>query len=171
MMETIWADWGVVSVAAGAAVFVAIIRMLTTDVGPWFQSLHFRALRPPDWLFGPSWTLIFALTATAGVIAWKEAPDAKARTVFAVLFVVNALLNIAWSPVFFRWRRPDWVFIELIPFWASILSLLLFCAGFASRATYLLLPYIAWAAFAGWLNWRIVRLNAPFATPGKMTQE
>lgn len=171
MMETFWVEGGEIFVAAGAAVLVAIIGMLTTDVGPWFQSLRFPAIRPPDWLFGPAWTLIFALTATAGVLAWNESPDARARTVLAVLFVVNALLNIAWSPLFFRWRRPDWAFIELIPFWVSVLTLSLYCAVFASRAAYLLLPYMAWVTFAGWLNWRIVRLNEPFATSGTKTQE
>jgi tryptophan-rich sensory protein len=171
MMETFWAEWGEIFVAAGAAVFVAIIGMLKTDVGPWFQSLRCPALRPPDWLFGPAWALIFALNATAGVTAWNEAPDDRARAGLAALLVVNALVNIAWSPLFFRWRRPDRAFIELIPFWVSALSLLLFCAGFASRAAYLLLPNIAWVTFAGWLNWRIVRLSAPFATPRTKTQE
>ena len=171
MMETFWAERGEIFVAAGAAVFVAIIGILTTDVGPWLQSLRFPALRPPDWPFGPAWTLIFALTATAGVIAWNDAAGARARSILATLFAVNALLNIAWSPLFFRWRRPDWAFIELIPFRVSVLSLLLYCAGFASSAAYLLLPYIAWVTFAGWLNWRIVRSNAPFATPWTKTQE
>jgi tryptophan-rich sensory protein len=87
------------------------------------------------------------------------------------LLVVKALLNIAWSPLFFRWRRPGWAFIELIPFWVSVLSLLLYRAGFASRAAYQLLPYSAGVTFAGRLNWRIVRLNAPFATPRTKTQE
>jgi tryptophan-rich sensory protein len=171
MMAIFWAEWGVISAAAGAAVFVAIIGGLTTDVGPWLQSRRFPALRPPDWLFGPAWTLIFALTASAGVIAWNEVPDAKARTFLAALFVVNALLNIACSPLFFRWRRPDWALIERLLFWVSVVSLLLYCAGLSSRAALLLLPYIAWVTFAGWLNWRIVRLNAPFATPRQKMQE
>nr|WP_294533373.1 TspO/MBR family protein [uncultured Rhodoblastus sp.] len=170
-MQTFWANWGPISVAAGSAVFVAVIGGLTTDVGPWYEKLRFPAIRPPNWLFGPAWTLIFSLTATAGVIAWNEAPDAGARTILLALFAANILLNIAWSPLFFRWRRPDWAFIELIPFWASILALILHCARFSPRAAYLLLPYLTWVTFAGWLNFRVVQLNAPFARSGKKTQE
>jgi tryptophan-rich sensory protein len=171
MMQTFWTNWGEIAIAAGAAVFVAIIGGVATDVGPWYQSLRFPALRPPDWLFGPAWTLIFSLTATAGVIAWNEAPDSQARSILVALFAVNGLLNIAWSPLFFRWRRPDWALIELIAFWTSIFALILHCAGFSPRAAFLLCPYLAWVTFAGWLNWRIVRLNAPFATPGREKQE
>jgi tryptophan-rich sensory protein len=170
-MQTLWANLGEISIAAGAAVFVAIVGGIATDVGPWYESLRFPALRPPNWLFGPAWTVIFSLTATAGVIAWNEAPDARARSILVALFAVNGLLNIAWSPLFFRWRRPDWAFIEIIPFWASILALILHCAGFSPRAAFLLGPYLVWVTFASWLNWRVVQLNAPFATARKETQE
>ena len=167
MIETFWANLAQISVAAGAAVCVAIAGAVTTDVGPWYERLRFPAIRPPNWLFGPAWALIFSLTATAGVIAWNQAPDARTRQFLIALFAINGLLNLAWSPLFFRLRRPDWAFFELIAFWTSILALIVFCARFAPRAAYLLCPYIAWVTFAGWLNWKIVQLNAPFATRRK----
>jgi len=146
---------------AGVAV-VAVTGGLMTDVGPWYESLRFPRLRPPNWLFGPAWTLIFALTAAAGVIAWDAAPDAGARRTLIALFVLNGLLNLGWSPLFFKLKRPDWAIIEVIPFWLSILALLLFAAPFSPTAAWLLAPYLAWVTFATWLNWRIVQLNAPF---------
>jgi tryptophan-rich sensory protein len=167
MIQTFWAHLGEISIAAGAAVFVAIIGGVATDVGPWYESLRFPALRPPNWLFGPAWTLIFSLIATAGVVAWNDAPNARARSILVALFAVNGLLNIAWSPLFFRWRRPDWAFLELIFFWASIVAVLLYCAKFSPRGASLLCPYLAWVTFAGWLNWRVVQLNAPFTTFSK----
>lgn len=171
MIQTFWAHLSEISIAAGAVVIVAIIGGFSTDTGSWYKSLRFPALKPPDWLFGPGWTVIFALLATAAVVSWNDAADAGTRSLIVVLFAVNLLLNIAWSPLFFRVKRPDWAFIELIPFWASILALILFCATFSPRAAYLLSPYIVWVTFAGWLNWSVVRLNAPFTTPSKHAAE
>jgi translocator protein len=152
----------VIAVAVAAVVIIAVVGGLMTDVGPWYESLRFPRLRPPNWLFGPAWTLIFALIATAGVFAWNDAPNAGARRELSALFALNGLLNMGWSPLFFRLRRPDWAMLELIPFWLSILALIVVIAPFSARAAWLLAPYLAWVTFAGWLNWRVVQLNAPF---------
>jgi len=165
-METLWAHLLEIAVAAGAVVFVAVIGGVTTDTGPWYRSLRFPAAKPPDWAFGPGWSVIFALIATAGVIAWNDAPNEGTRAALLTLFAVNGLLNLLWSPIYFRLRRPDWALAELVPFWASVLALILFCAGFSPRAAWLLTPYLAWVTFAGWLNFQVVRLNAPFGRRG-----
>jgi tryptophan-rich sensory protein len=162
MIQTFWAHLYEIVIAAGAVVFVAMVGGVTTEIGSWYKSLRFPALKPPDWAFGPGWTVIFALTATAGVLAWNDAPNADTRFVLVAIFVVNALLNMGWSPLFYKARRPDWALIELVPFWASVLALIVYCAGFSPRAAWLLCPYLAWVSFAGWLNWQVVQLNAPF---------
>jgi tryptophan-rich sensory protein len=171
MIQTFWAHLTEIAVAAGAVVFVAVIGGVTTETGAWYKSLRFPALKPPDWGFGPGWTVIFALTATAGVVAWNDAPDLRTRSILLTLFAVNAILNIIWTPLFFKVRRPDWALIELVPFWGSILTLILFCGGFSPRAAWLLSPYLAWVTFAGWLNWQVVQLNAPFTPGGKNVAE
>ncbi len=151
-----------ITVAVCAVLIAAIAGGLATDVGPWYERLRFPKLRPPNWLFAPAWTLIFALIATAGVIAWDSAPDEAARETLAALFVVNLALNIAWSPLFFKLRRPDWALMEIVPFWLSILAAIVFIAPFSATAAALLAPYLAWVSFASFLNLRIVQLNAPF---------
>ena len=161
-MDFLSAHFREIWVAVAGVTFVAGVGGLMTDVGPWYERLRFPRLRPPNWLFGPAWTVIFALIATAGVLAWNEAPDAQARRLLIALFGLNGLLNLAWSPLFFKLKRPDWALIELVPFWLSILALVIFTLPFSSRAAALLAPYLAWVTFAGWLNWRVVRLNAPF---------
>ncbi len=153
---------GVIAVAILAALVVAVIGGLMTEVGPWYESLRFPRLRPPNWLFGPAWTLIFMLTAASGVMAWDAAPDAASRRTLAILFAINGVLNAGWSPLFFKLKRPDWALIEVAPFWISIVGLVVFVAPFAPGAAELLAPYLVWVTFASWLNWRIVRLNAPF---------
>ena len=162
MMDFLGAHFREIWVAVAGVAFVAGVGGLLTDVGPWYERLRFPRLRPPNWLFGPAWTLIFALIAIAGVLAWNDAPDESARRALIALFAVNGVLNIAWSPLFFKLKRPDWAFVELIPFWLTILALVLFILPFSPRAAALLAPYLGWVTFAGWLNWRIVRLNAPF---------
>ena len=151
-----------IAVAAGAVTIVAVIGGLMTDVGAWYESLRFPSLRPPNWLFGPAWTIIFTLIAAAGVIAWESAGSGDARLRLIVLFAINGVLNVLWSPLFFKLRRPDWAFYELLPFWASIVLLIVELARISNLAAWLIGPYLAWVTFAGWLNWRVVQLNKPF---------
>jgi translocator protein len=149
-------------VAAASVSLVAVIGGLMTDVGPWYEGLRFPKLRPPNWLFGPAWTLLFILIAAAGVIAWESADDPAGRFQIVVLFAINGVLNLFWSPLFFKLRRPDWAFYELLLFWLSIVVLIAVVGRVSSFAACLLVPYLAWVTFAGWLNWRVVQLNKPF---------
>ncbi len=154
--------WVPVASAAAAATAVAVLGAAATDIGPWYYGLHKSSLNPPDWLFGPAWTLIYALTAASGVIAWRAAPTRGKRQAVLLLFAVNALLNVGWSELFFSLRRPDWSFTEVAPFWLSVLALMVFLWPVSRRSSWLLAPYLAWVAFAGYLNLEVVRLNGPF---------
>jgi tryptophan-rich sensory protein len=151
-----------VIVAAGAAILVASVGATMTDIGPWYQALAKPSWQPPDWLFGPAWTLIFALAALSAVTAWRDAPDQAAREWMVGLFAVNGVLNIAWSALFFRFRRPDWAIVEVVFLWLSVLALILVLRRYSRPAALMLLPYLAWVAFAAVLNLAVVRLNAPF---------
>ena len=154
--------WVPIAVAAAAATTVAALGAAATDIGPWYVNLHKSRLNPPDWLFGPAWTVIYALTAMSGVFAWRAARNGTERTRVLILFAANALLNVLWSELFFHFRRPDWAFTEVAPFWLSVLALMVFLWPVSRRSSWLLAPYLAWVAFAGYLNFEVVRLNAPF---------
>jgi tryptophan-rich sensory protein len=134
-----------------------------TDVGPWYRDLRKPSWNPPNWLFGPAWTLILGLAAWAGVSAWLHAPDPGARALILALYGVNIVLHLAWSPLFFNLRRPDWALIEVPFLWLSILALILGLTPISPLCGYLLAPYLAWVSFAAVLNLVIVRLNSPFA--------
>jgi tryptophan-rich sensory protein len=151
-----------VALAALAAVAVAALGALATDLGPWYQELRQPAWKPPDLLFGPAWTVIYALTALSALIALQATPTAAARRSLLALFGVNAALNVLWSILFFRFQRPDWALFEVVPFWASICVLILATARISRLASGLLVPYLAWVSFAAVLNLAVVRLNAPF---------
>jgi tryptophan-rich sensory protein len=147
--------------AAAVAALVAALGGAATDLGPWYQALAKPTWQPPDWLFGPVWTLIYAMTGLAGVLAWVAAPPAGRRRVL-LAFSFNALLNVVWSELFFRLRRPDWAVAEVALLWLSILLLMVVVRPYSRRAVWLLVPYLAWVTFAAVLNLAIVRLNAPF---------
>lgn len=154
-----------VAVAAAAALGVALLGGLMTDIGPWYFALRQPAWKPPDWAFGPVWTLIFALAAAAGVSAWRQAPDRAAREWLLALFALNGFLNVLWSLLYFRLRRPDWALWEVGLLWLSILLLVVVLSRYARRAAVLLLPYLLWVTLAAALNAATVQLNGPFGGP------
>ncbi len=151
-----------VVVAAAAATAVAGLGGLMTDLSPWYYGLAQPSWKPPDWLFGPAWTLIFGLAAAAGVSAWRAAPSRADRVWLLVLFALNGVLNVAWTALYFRARRPDWALMEVGFLWLSVLVLMLVLGRYAPVTRVLLAPYLCWIAFAAALNWGTVQLNAPF---------
>ena len=155
--------WNPVFVAAAAALFVAMLGGLMTDLGPWYAALKQPPWKPPDWAFGPIWTTIFALAAAAGVIGWRRAPTRADRDLLLGLFAANGFLNVFWSLLFFRLYRPDWALLEVPFLWLSVLALIVVLARYARVAAWLLAPYLVWVTIAAALNGQTVRLNGLFA--------
>lgn len=151
-----------VIVAIAAMVIVLGVGAVTTTVGPWYRSLRKPSWNPPDWLFGPAWTIIMGLAAWAGVLAWESAATSGERALIIGAFAVNLSLHMLWSPLFFNLRRPDWALIEVPFLWLSIIALMVALAPFSSLAAWLLVPYLLWVSFAMFLNYVIVRMNRPF---------
>lgn len=154
--------WTPIAVAGLAALTVAMVGGAVTELGPWYQGLRQPDWKPPDWLFGPVWTVIFGLTAWSAATAWRAAPHRVVRTWVVALFSLNAALNVLWSWLFFSAKRPDWALVEVFLLWLSILMLAVLLFRFSRTASWLLIPYLVWVTFAGVLNFSVVELNAPF---------
>jgi tryptophan-rich sensory protein len=150
-----------VFIAAMLAGIVAVLGATITDTGPWYQALAKPDWAPPDAAYGIAWTAIYACTALAGVAAWLAAPSWREREWLLGLFALNGFLNILWSLLFFRLHRPDWAAIEVAALWLSVAALVAVCGRRSRTAAVLLLPYLIWVAFAGYLNVTIVQLNGP----------
>ena len=122
--------------------------------------------KPPDWLFGPAWTTIFACAAIAGLLAWRGADMSvdrqRNRQLVIALFAINFVCNSLWSLLFFKLHHPDWALMEVGFLWLSIAALIWFLYPLSKAAGLLLLPYLLWVTFASGLNWAIVQMNAPF---------
>ena len=149
-------------IASGVAVVVAIAGAVLTETGAWYDALKKPAWKPPDWAFGPVWTTIFVLAVIATAIAWDAAAGTDARPLIFWALAINAVLNIAWSGIFFKLRRPDWALGEVVLLWLSILSLILVLGSVSTLAGVLLVPYLLWVSTATFLNLRIVQMNGPF---------
>jgi tryptophan-rich sensory protein len=146
-------------VAALWGIAVAGIGAWLTELSPWYYALRKPSWQPPDWLFGPAWSVILALASFSAFIAWRNAVTDGERVVIAALFATNGILNILWSPLFFKFRRPDWALIEVPFLWLSIIVPLVVLSQISWVSSLLLIPYLLWVSFAGVLNLAIVRLN------------
>ncbi|HYG48984.1 MAG TPA: TspO/MBR family protein [Allosphingosinicella sp.] len=125
---------------------------------PWFDALQKPAMMPPGWVFGAAWTFLYILLGLA-VALILHARGARGRGPALTLFVVQLLLNYAWSPLFFAYHEVG------AAFW-TILAMILISAVTAMLfwrirrvAALLMLPYLAWLCFAALLTWQIGLLN------------
>jgi len=142
-----------VTLAAGGAL---------TRIGPWYFALAVPPWKPPNWAFGPVWSVIGVCSALSAAYAWRAAETPAQRKLILALFGVNAVLNVLWSLLFFRLRRPDWALIEVVLLWLSVLAPLLLLWPIRPLSSLLMLPYLLWVTIAATLNLSIVRRNAPF---------
>jgi benzodiazapine receptor len=152
----------VYSLIAALAFGVALVGGWATEIGPWYRGLKFPPWRPPNWLFAPAWTTIFALLVVSAGLAWTSARTGTERRDLVLAFGLNAVMNMGWSLLFFRYRRPDWALAEVCGLWLSVALAMVAAGRIRPMSGWLLAPYLAWVSFASVLNAAIVRLNAPF---------
>jgi benzodiazapine receptor len=124
----------------------------------WFDALHKPAIMPPGWVFGAAWTVLYILLGLSLALI-LHARGARGRALASTLFVLQLLLNYAWSPIFFAYHEVG------AAFW-TILAMILISAVTAvlfwrirRSAALLMVPYLAWLCFAALLTWQIGLLN------------
>jgi len=123
---------------------------------PWYAGLNKPSWTPPDWVFGPVWTILFAAMAIAAWLVWRKVGLTAAPM---QLFLLQLMLNVAWSALFFRLRSPGPAFAEIVLLWLAILATALEFWRAVPAAGWLLLPYLMWVGYAAALNFSIWRLN------------
>lgn len=126
--------------------------------GEWYARLAKPAWTPPSSVFGPVWTLLYALMAVAGWLVWRERGLAGARVALS-LFVLQLALNAAWSWLFFGLQRTGAAMVDIVLLWLAIVATAIAFRQVRRLAAVLLLPYLLWVSFASALNFAIWRLN------------
>ncbi len=126
-----------------------------TAPGEWYAQLDKPAFNPPNWLFGPVWTVIYALIAGAGWRAWR-----RDRTGWPMrLWWTQLVLNFLWTPVFFVAHQVGLALAIILLLLATILGFVITSWWQDRVAAGLFIPYGAWVAFASVLNASILALN------------
>jgi tryptophan-rich sensory protein len=145
------------AVCFGAA---GIGSMLTTpSIGGWYATLAKPAWSPPNWVFGPVWSLLYLAMAIAAWLVWRRIGFPRAASALN-LFAIQLVLNVCWSAIFFGAHRPGMAFAEILLLWLAILATMVAFRSFSRAAAWLMAPYLLWVAFAAALNFSIWRLNA-----------
>ena len=150
-----------ISLSVGGCLLVGAIGAYATAVGVdnWYPKLNKPAFNPPNWLFGPVWTLLFILMGIAAGIVWHKGFYHKWVQTALYHFGFQLLLNAAWSVLFFGLQQPLWALLNIIALFVMILLTIKWFKVVNKTAAYLLVPYALWVAFAAVLNFEIWRLN------------
>ena len=138
--------------------FCASATAVLVSTGGWYAGLTKPTWNPPGWIFGPVWTVLYALMAVAAWRVWLQGGWARQKNALG-LFLLQWVLNALWTPLFFGLHRPGWALVEILVLLAAILATIQTFWRLDRPAGLLLLPYAAWVAFASVLNGAIWRLN------------
>lgn len=139
---------------------VGIVGALTTATGdsPWYQALEKPVFQPPSWVFGPVWTVLYALMGIAAWRVWRRRRDVAVGGAMG-LFVVQLVLNGIWTPVFFGAHRIRLALVILVALVVVLTATIRSFRRVDPLAAGLLVPYLLWVLFATVLNASIVALN------------
>lgn len=125
----------------------------------WYATLVKPSFSPPNWVFAPVWTLLYILMGLAAAIVWQKGlQNPQVRTAL-VAFLIQLILNMIWSVLFFGLRSPLYGLVDILFLWAVILVTIAQFSKVSIQAALLLIPYILWVTFATGLNFGIFFLN------------
>lgn len=137
----------------------------------WYAGLVKPALNPPAWVFAPVWTTLFLLMGIAAFFIWRQGLERGEVKIALGIFIIQLMLNTLWSIIFFGLKNPGAAFAELTLLWLAILATIITFAKISKLAAWLLVPYILWVSFAGYLNFSIWQSSAKVPEQVYCTQE
>ena len=139
-------------------VAAAIGAVASVQAADFYQQLAQPSWAPPSSVFGPVWSVLYALMGIAAWLAWREGGWRRQRGVLA-LFVLQLAVNALWSWLFFGWHRGALAFADIVLLWLLIVATLIGFWRVRPLAGALLLPYLGWVSFASALNFAVWQLN------------
>ena len=143
-----------IAIAWGAAGLSYLLTGRSNMEG--YEVLNQPALAPPGWLFPVVWSVLYTLMGLSAWLVWKQPGNSRgALSAYALQLVINLL----WTPIFFRLERYWLAFGILILLWIAIGNMILKFRRISPKAALLQVPYLLWVTFAGYLNFMIARLN------------
>ena len=134
-------------------------RFTMRSVATWYQTIRKPTWTPPGAVIGAVWTVLYILAAISALIVWNLPGGASVPATIAVLFILNAVVNVLWSCVFFYLHKMGPAILVCLFLDLTIVLLVQFIAPASALAAWLLVPYAAWVTFASYLNYRVWAMN------------
>lgn len=146
-------DWSLV-------VFIVLVVVAASSgvlfkPGAWYAGLRKPVWTPPNWLFGPVWSVLYVMIAVAGWLVWRADASNPAIWLWGAQLVVNA----TWSGIFFGMRRMDLAFFDILLLWLLVAAFIVTASAVSTTAALLFVPYLIWVTIAGALNLTVWRMN------------
>lgn len=147
-------------VAVSLPLLVGSIAGLATspNIKSWYAYLQKPVFSPPNWIFGPMWSLLYILMGVGLYMIW-ESEKGELRTRALKFFFIQLAFNFAWSFIFFEFRLIGVAFFEILLVWISVAAMIYTFYPVNKKAALLQIPYILWVTFASLLNGAVWALN------------
>ncbi len=132
----------------------------TSDaISGWYVDIVKPSFNPPNWIFGPVWTILYTLMGISAALVWHQGWEKREVKIALSFFAIQLLLNGLWSIIFFGAQQLGLAFAEIILLWIMIVVCIILFSNINKTASYLLIPYLLWVSFATILNFNIWQLN------------
>jgi len=150
-----------ISISVGVCLLIGFLSGFATQssVGDWYTTLNKPSFNPPNWIFGPVWTVLYIMMGVAAGIVWSKGFYHKWVKTALYHFGFQLLFNALWSVVFFGFQNPFWALLVILVLMMLILGTIRWFNVVSKTAAYLMIPYFLWVCFASLLNYRIWMLN------------
>ncbi|MDP4790502.1 MAG: tryptophan-rich sensory protein [Verrucomicrobiales bacterium] len=144
----------VVNLLGGAGAFFTM-----DSLKDWYPSLAKPPGVPPNSVFGPVWTALYAMMGTSFALVWHRVPSGPSKRAALRTFLAQFLLNLAWTPLFFGAHLTGVALVVIVALWIMILLTILKFRSLDRLAALLLVPYLIWVSYATYLNAGYLVLN------------
>ncbi|MEO8803179.1 MAG: TspO/MBR family protein [Rudaea sp.] len=150
--------FGLIGWLALSAVVAGVGAFASIHAADFYSHLAQPTWAPPAWLFGPVWSLLYALMAIAAWLVWRTDAIRAVRTALT-LYLVQLAANALWSWLFFAWHLGAVAFVDIVLLWVLIVATVIAFWRIRPLTGALLVPYLLWVSFAGVLNYAMWQLN------------
>lgn len=144
-----------IGICLGAGILGSFFTV--SSIPAWYATLQKPAFSPPNWVFGPVWTILYIMMGVSLYLVWISKGKLKQKALN--LFFVQLGLNALWSIIFFGMKNPTLALVDIVALWIAIVLTIKYFYPVSRLAAYLLVPYLLWVSFASILNLSIVILN------------
>jgi len=131
----------------------------SSSIEGWYLTLNKPSFNPPNWIFGPAWTILYSLMGISVAYIWHAGWKNAAVKTAIFIFAAQLLLNAFWSVAFFGMQNPPLALAVILILWVLIFICIVRFKPIKALAAYLLIPYLLWVSFATVLNGAIILLN------------